>query len=67
MDSIYFTVMTFTTVGYGDFEPRKPGMKLFTALFALFGVTLIGGMVGIIIGAILNGLEGAIWLIFSPL
>ena len=40
VDSTYFTVMTITTVGYGDFGPSRPGVKLFTAFFALFGVML---------------------------
>eukprot|EP01046_Picozoa_sp_COSAG06_P001102 COSAG06_NODE_33_length_31080_cov_10.329428_7_plen_281_part_00 len=57
IDSLYFTVMTFTTVGYGDFGPAQPGIKLFTGAFALVGVTLIGGMLGIIAGAVLNALQ----------
>ena len=40
-DSLYFTVMTLTTVGYGDMVPTTPESKLFTIFFVLGGVYLV--------------------------
>lgn len=48
IDALYFTVLTFTTIGYGDFTPKRSGTKVFTAIFALTGVVLIGGALGIV-------------------
>ena len=39
LDSLYFTVIAFTTAGLGDYGPSSPGSKVFTALFSLTGVT----------------------------
>ena len=38
VDSLYFTVITLTTVGYGDLAPSGPGSKLFTIVLILAGV-----------------------------
>lgn len=40
-DSLYFTVITLTTVGYGDLSPTGPGSKLFTVVFLLLGIGLL--------------------------
>ncbi len=42
VDSFYFTVMTLTTVGYGDFSPTTPVSKLFTVVYVIGGISLIG-------------------------
>ncbi|MCZ6813935.1 MAG: potassium channel family protein [Alphaproteobacteria bacterium] len=36
-DCLYFSITTFTTLGYGDFQPR-PDMRLATSMEALFGM-----------------------------
>lgn len=41
IDSFYFTVVTLTTVGYGDLSPSRGVSKLFTVLFILVGVGFI--------------------------
>ena len=41
VDSVYFAVIVFTTVGYGDFVPDSPSGKVFTVAFAYVGVWLI--------------------------
>lgn len=47
IDSIYFAVATFTTVGYGDMEPTTQGGQIFTIFFAIYGVIILGVFIGI--------------------
>lgn len=41
IDSVYFTVITLTTVGYGDLAPSTTAGKLFTMFYVLVGVGLL--------------------------
>ena len=41
VDSVYFTVITLTTVGYGDLSPTTPGSKIFTIVYILIGIGLL--------------------------
>ena len=41
LDSIYFTVITLTTIGYGDLHPTLPITKVITILYGLNGVILL--------------------------
>ena len=38
LDSFYFTVVTVTTIGYGDIAPLTNEGKIFTILFSFMGV-----------------------------
>lgn len=40
LDSLYFTVMTVTTVGYGDFVPTKDISKIFTMVSSFLGIAM---------------------------
>ena len=42
VDSFYFSVVTATTVGFGDLTPDTDGAKLFTVLYIIFGISIIG-------------------------
>ena len=41
VDSLYFTVITLTTVGYGDLAPSSAGSKLFTVAYVLLGLGIL--------------------------
>ena len=41
LDSIYFVVVTFTTIGYGDLAPTLPITKLITIFVGLNGVAIL--------------------------
>jgi len=42
VDSFYFSVVTATTVGFGDITPDTDGAKLFTVVYIIFGISIIG-------------------------
>lgn len=41
IDSLYFSVVTLTTIGYGDFTPKTDAGKLFTVLYIIVGIGMI--------------------------
>lgn len=41
IDSLYFSVVTLTTIGFGDFAPQTDAGKLFTVLYILMGIGVI--------------------------
>lgn len=47
-DALYFSVVTFSTVGYGDLRPSSDNSKIFSCLFALIGIGIIGIALGFI-------------------
>jgi hypothetical protein len=41
IDSLYFSTVTLTTIGYGDLTPSHDVSKLFTIFFVLSGVAIM--------------------------
>jgi hypothetical protein len=41
VDSLYFSVVAVTTVGFGDLVPSTDASKLFTVVYILSGITII--------------------------
>lgn len=42
LNAYYFSVITLTTVGYGDITPHTPLGKIFTTFYVLTGIGIIG-------------------------
>lgn len=42
VDAIYFTIVTMTTVGYGDLVPNSSSAKLLACAFVFTGMALVG-------------------------
>jgi hypothetical protein len=43
LDSVYFCIVTLGTVGYGDVTPTTDLGKMFTSLYIIVGLSVIGG------------------------
>ncbi len=41
LNAYYFSVITLTTVGYGDLTPHTTAGKIFTTFYVLFGIGII--------------------------
>jgi len=46
LDSLYFCVMTISTIGYGDLTPTTPLSKIFTIAYTILGIGLFASFVG---------------------
>jgi len=45
LDALYFTIITLTTVGYGDITPQTDPGKIFTMVYIFVGISLISGFI----------------------
>jgi tetrahydromethanopterin S-methyltransferase subunit C len=43
INALYFCVVTLGTVGYGDITPSTDAAKLFTVIYIIVGLSIIGG------------------------
>jgi voltage-gated potassium channel len=41
IEALYFSVVTLTTVGFGDFSPTTPGTQIFTIIYILTGLGVL--------------------------
>jgi len=48
LDALYFSVVTITTVGYGDLSPHTDIGKVFTMVYLLVGIGVLLGFVNLI-------------------
>jgi hypothetical protein len=45
LDAFYFSIITLTTIGYGDLSPQTDGGKLFAIFYILVGIGIILGFI----------------------
>ena len=46
VDSLYFSGIAVTTVGFGDIAPSTDASKLFTVLYVISGITIVTTYLG---------------------
>ncbi|CUA74245.1 Outward-rectifier potassium channel TOK1 [Rhizoctonia solani] len=49
LQGIYFTIVTFLTIGFGDCHPTKPSTKVLLFFLSLLGVTLLASCISMIV------------------
>lgn len=55
LDALWYTVVTLTTVGYGDFFPKTAGGRLFVGVpIMVFGIGLLGYALSLIAAALVT-------------
>ena len=54
VDAYYFTVITLTTIGYGDMGPTIPFTRIFTTFYVFVGLGIIAGLIGIVGEAVIE-------------
>jgi len=59
-EALYFTVVTFTTVGYGDMSPQTSPGRLFFIIYILGALTVIGYCFGAMIDIFSNKLRSKV-------
>ncbi len=59
VDALYMTVITITTVGFGEVRPLSPASRLFTMVLILLGVSAVTSAVS---SAVETVLEQRVWL-----
>lgn len=53
--ALYFSIVSMSTVGYGDITPHSGTARLFTASIIIFGITVFATSVSAIAGPVIGG------------
>jgi voltage-gated potassium channel len=53
-DSLYYSTVTVTTVGYGDDVPDNNGSKMFICVFILVGLSMVADALGAFVEFLVN-------------
>lgn len=57
-DSLYFSIVTLTTVGYGDLHPTTYAGRIYCAIYIIIGVAMITVALGIVGEYVMDKLDG---------
>jgi hypothetical protein len=53
-ESLYFIVITLTTVGYGNYVPKTPAGKIFICFFEMIGLSIVAAALGALMSQLIN-------------
>ena len=53
--AVYFSIVSMSTVGYGDIVPHTPAARLFTASVIVLGITVFATSISAVIGPVIGG------------
>lgn len=59
-DSLYFSIVTTTTVGYGDITPKRDLSKIFVMFYVIVSIGLISSLLAYMVGVLLDQQEEVI-------
>ncbi len=59
-DSVYWSFVTATTVGYGDVRPTKRRSKVIAVVIAILGLLLTGILIAIAVRAATMGMQAQV-------
>ncbi|EFC49658.1 outward-rectifier potassium channel [Naegleria gruberi] len=62
-NSVYFMIVTLSTIGYGDMSPTTIGGKLWVVFFGFLGISLMGMWISFVGGAIMNSFGTGIFVV----
>lgn len=60
IDALYFSMVTMSTVGYGDLTPSTSGSKVFTCMYIFVGITVVFVELSQALSGFLSGVETAV-------
>ena len=67
IDAFYFTMVTYSTVGYGDIVPVTENAKMFTASMIIIGITSFVATLTLVIGPMIQQRVKGMYRIMSKL
>jgi hypothetical protein len=50
LNLLYYSIVTFTTLGFGDIAPRSTGAAMVVSLEVIIGYIMLGGLISIFSG-----------------
>ncbi len=56
-DGLWYSIVTFTTVGYGDLTPITPLGRIFSSIISLIGISIIALPTGIVTSAFMDEMQ----------
>lgn len=55
VSALYFSVVTMTTVGYGDIVPVTPQARMFVISIVIFGISVFATSISAVLGPVIGG------------